>query len=187
MGIMFMKKVIIILASGFEEIETITVANILRRSGARVILAGLDSGPIEGSRGIKLVPDSLLDSVISENFDLIILPGGQPGTDNLLKDTRVSILLKEMNQKKKLIGAICAAPLVLEANGLLEKVKRTSHPSVKKYLSGELYLEKRVVVDKNIITSRAPGTALEFSLRLIEILFNKSRVLQISKVILAKN
>ena len=182
-----MKKVIIPLAPGFEEIETITAVDILRRSGAKVSLAGLSAGPIEGSRGIQLFADDLLSDNFSENIDLVILPGGQPGTDNLLKDRRVGILLKEMDKKNKLIAAICAAPIILEAKGLLANIKRTSHPSVKKHLAGKFYSEERVVVDKNIITSQGPGTAMEFSLKLVEMLFGAKRVAILSKAVIAKN
>ena len=94
--IKIMKKVLIPLAPGFEEIETITVADILRRSGARVSIAGTNVGTIEGSRGVKVVPDESLDDINTDDLDLVVLPGGQPGTDNLIKDQRITILLKEM-------------------------------------------------------------------------------------------
>ena len=113
-----MKRVLIPLAPGFEEIEVITVIDILRRSGARVYVAGIVEGTIEGSRGIKLIPDESIDNINIEKFDLIILPGGQPGTNNLDNDPRVTSLLKKMGDQNKLIGAICAAPIILEKNGL---------------------------------------------------------------------
>lgn len=181
-----MKKVLVTLAPGFEEIEAITVVDILRRAGARVTIAGTIVTSIEGSRGIKLIPDESLDSIRTDYLDLIVLPGGQPGTDNLLKDQRITILLNEMMEKRKLIAAICAAPIILEKNGLLKNRKRTSHPSIKKSLSGCLYSEKRVVVDENIITSRAPGTAMEFSLKLVEILFGEGRVKIVNNGVLAQ-
>ena len=87
--------------------------------------------------------------------------------------------------KKKLIGAICAAPIILEENGLLEKCKRTSHPSVKESLLGDFYVEDRVAVDHNIITSRSPGTAMEFAFKLVEILFGKDRVILVNDGVLA--
>ena len=180
-----MKNVLVPIAPGFEEIETITVVDILRRSGARVSIAGIVQGAIEGSRGIKLLADESIDNIKSEKFDLIFLPGGQPGTDNLKKDTRVTTLLKEMGGKKKLIGAICAAPIILEENGLLKKCKRTSHPSVKERLLDGVYVEDRVVVDHNIITSRSPGTAMEFAFKLVEILFGKDRVILVNNGVLA--
>ena len=181
-----MKNVVVPLAPGFEEIETITVVDILRRSGARVSIAGTVDGVIEGSRGVKLIADVPIDSIKSKNFDLIILHGGQPGTDNLKKDPRVILLLKEMESNNKLIGAICAAPIILEENGILQKRRRTSHPSIKGALSGDLYVENRVVVDHNIITSRSPGTAMEFAFKLVEILYGKDRVRVVNKGVLAK-
>jgi len=180
-----MKNVLIPIAPGFEEIETITVVDILRRSGARVSTAGIVDGVIEGSRGVKIIADESINNINSEKFDLMILHGGQPGTDNLKKDPRITTLLNEMYSKKKLIGAICAAPIILEENGLLRKRKRTSHPSVKEILSCELYKEERVVVDQNIITSRSPGTAMEFAFKLVEILFGVDRVLLVNKGVLA--
>ena len=180
-----MKNALVPLAPGFEEIETITVVDILRRSGARVTIAGIVEGVIEGSRGIRLFADGSINSIKPENFDLIILPGGQPGTDNLKNNDKVVSLLREMGSKKKIIGAICAAPVILYENGLLEKRKRTSHPSVKKPLLGDFYVEDRVVVDHNIITSRSPGTAMEFSFKLVEILFGKDRVLRVNNGVLA--
>ena len=179
-----MKKVLIPLAPGFEEIETITVVDILRRSGARVIIAGLNAGVIKGSRGVKVLPDKLLNDVNVDQLDLIVLPGGQPGTENLKKDERIITLLNKMNKRNKIIGAICAAPLILEDNGLLDNIKRTCHPSVRQFLSGKHYSNERVVVDGNIITSQAPGTAMEFALRLVEILFGENRAKIVNKSIL---
>ncbi len=181
-----MKKVLVPLAPGFEEIETITVVDILRRSGARVTVAGTIEGPIEGSRGVRVLPDESLNDVPIDGLDLVVLPGGQPGTDHLKNDSRISSILIEMMNSRKLIGAICAAPIILEENGLLNDRNRTSHPSVKEGLMGNLYLEDRVVVDGNIITSRAPGTAMEFALTLVKILFGKDRVDTVNKGVLAR-
>jgi len=183
---MIMKKVLVPLAPGFEEIESITVVDILRRSGARVSMAGTVEGPIEGSRGIRVLPDETLNDINTAEYDLVVLPGGQPGTDNLNKDPRISSILIQMMDSGKLIGAICAAPIILEKNELLNNRKRTSHPSVKEGLTGDLYLEERVVADGNIITSRAPGTAMEFALKLVEILFGKERVETVNKGVLAR-
>jgi len=171
-----MKKVIVPLAPGFEEIEMITVVNILRRSGARVTVAGIVDGLIEGARGLKIIADESINDIQVECFDLIVLPGGQPGTDNLKNDQRVITLIKKMDSKGKLIGAICAAPTILGECGLLKQSKVTSHPSVKESLLTDYYVEDRVVFDNNIITSRSPGTAMEFSFKLVEILFGKDRV-----------
>ena len=107
------------IAPGFEEIETITVVDILRRAGARVVMAGTVGGVLEGSRGIKIEPDELLDSIMEDNFELICLPGGQPGTDNLKKDVRIEYMLKRMFKQDKLIAAICAAPTILKKASIL--------------------------------------------------------------------
>ena len=125
-----MKTVLVPLAPGFEEIETITVVDILRRAGAQVTLAGTEEGPLKGSRGISILPDDLLANVLQKEFDMVVLPGGQPGTDNLKKDARVTQLLKKMDNLNKNIAAICAAPLVLKEAGILENRCATSHPSV---------------------------------------------------------
>jgi len=182
-----MKKVLVVMAPGFEEIETITVVDILRRAGARVTLAATVSGDIQGSRGVRVLPDATLDQLSDEEiFDLIVLPGGQPGTDNLAKNATVRTHLLRMAEDNRLIAAICAAPMVLEQAGLLKGRAVTSHPSVSDKLSSGRYLESRVVVDGNIITSRAPGTAMEFALVLVEALFDSSRVETVNKGVLAR-
>ncbi len=181
-----MKKVLVTLAPGFEEIETVTVVDILRRAGARVTLAGTEDGTLQGSRGIHLVPDSRLDDVDADEFDMVVLPGGQPGTSNLQKDTRVKSLLIKMNQENKKIAAICAAPVVLQSAGLLDNTTLTSHPSVMDELQNVQYSENRVVVDGNFITSRSPGTAMEFAMKLVEILFDTARMETVNKGVMAK-
>lgn len=181
-----MKTVLVPLAPGFEEIETITVVDILRRAGARVTLAGTEEGPLKGSRGIHVLTDELLDNILEKDFDLIVLPGGQPGTDNLRKDARIAQLLKKMDGLSKNIAAICAAPLVLMDAGILGNRYITSHPSVQNDLQGISYSEDRVVVDGHIVTSKSPGTAIEFSLKLVEILFGRERMDVVNKGVLAK-
>lgn len=181
-----MKKVLVPLAPGFEEIETVTVVDILRRAGARVVLAGTEEGLIEGSRGVKIMADSHVDQIDPHDFDLIVLPGGQPGTTHLQKNPRVLEILKKMHQANKQIAAICAAPMVLQTAGILKDCAITSHPSVREHLEEVKYSESRVVIDGNIITSRSPGTALEFALKLVEILFGKDRMEAVNAGVLAK-
>jgi 4-methyl-5(b-hydroxyethyl)-thiazole monophosphate biosynthesis len=181
-----MKKVLVILAPGFEEIETVTVVDILRRAGARVTLAGTEGVVTEGSRGMNLVADSHLSDVDADEFDMVVLPGGQPGTSNLQKDEKVKDILLQMGQGNKKIAAICAAPVVLHSVGLLENTNFTSHPSVKDQFDGIRYSESRVVVDGNIITSQSPGTAMEFSMKLVEILFDSARMETVNKGVMAK-
>ncbi len=181
-----MKKVLVTLAPGFEEIETISVVDILRRAGARVTLAATEEGPIEGSRGVSILPDALIDQVSEEEFDLIVLPGGQPGTANLQKNEKVKSLIQNMHESRKQVAAICAAPVVLHSTGILKNTRTTSHPSVQDQLPGTHYSEDRVVVDGHIITSRGPGTALEFALKLVEILFDSERMETVNKGVLAR-
>ena len=181
-----MKKVLVALAPGFEEIETITVVDILRRAGARVVLAGSQEEPVEGSRGVFVVPDIHLDKIDPKDFDMIVLPGGQPGTTNLQNNETVLKILQAMHKDNKQIAAICAAPVVLRDAGLLNGVNATSHPSVQDNLKETRYSENRVVTDGNITTSRSPGTALEFAFKLVEILFDAEMVKKINSGVLAK-
>src|SRR5579884_2521356 len=107
-----MKRVLILLAPGFEEIEAVTVIDILRRAGVEVTAAGTIEGPIEGSRRVKVLADLSIEKVAGGDYDMIILPGGQPGTNNLAKDNRVARILKEAMAKERHIAAICAAPSI---------------------------------------------------------------------------
>lgn len=181
-----MKKVLVTLAPGFEEIETITVVDILRRAGARVVMAATEEGPIQGSRGISVLPDTLIDQVDDGEFDLVVLPGGQPGTQNLQNNARVTAIIQKMHQDHKQVAAICAAPTILHSAGILKNAAATSHPSVKDQMAGIDYSEERVVVDGNIVTSRSPGTALEFALKLVEILFGRERVDTVNQGVMAR-
>ena len=179
-----MKTVLVAIAPGFEEIETITVVDILRRAGARVTLAGTVPGILKGSRNIKLEADEILDNIGEKEFDLICLPGGQLGTDNLKKDTRIEKILKRMQKQGKYIAAICAAPTVLKKAGILKDKIMTCHPSVQSDFDS--YIKDRVVIDENVITSQSPGTAMEFSLKLVEILFGADRLKKVNAGVLAR-
>lgn len=181
-----MKKVLVPLAEGFEEIETVTIVDVLRRAGVEVILSGLNPGPLKGSRGVFFVPDKPLDEVIHQDFDMVVLPGGQPGADHLRRDRRVLKLLQEMKAKQRWIGAICAAPLVLRDAGIAKGISLTSHPSVEAELGASDYQQTRVVIDGKTITSRGPGTAMEFALKLVECLVGKEKVEELSKAMLVR-
>jgi 4-methyl-5(b-hydroxyethyl)-thiazole monophosphate biosynthesis len=177
---------LVLLADGFEEIEALTAVDILRRAGVSVTTAGLRPGPIEASRQTRHLADALLDAVSHRLFDVLVLPGGQPGTNNLRSDRRVGECVVRHARAGKWLAAICAAPLVLHDVGLLAGRRVTSHPSVKDQLVGVHYLEDRVVLDGTILTSRAPGTALEFSLRLVEILCGANLAAEINQGVLAR-
>lgn len=161
---------LVLLADGFEEIEAIAVVDVLRRAGVAVTVAGLVDGPIEASRKTRHLAEVTLDAVGDRLFDAVILPGGQPGTNRLKADARVRETVLRHARAGKWVAAICAAPTVLQDLGLLTGRRVTSHPSVAGEFPGATYVEDRVAWDGRILTSRGPGTALEFSLKLAEVL-----------------
>lgn len=163
-----MKTALILFADGSEELEAITVVNILRRAGVSVTLAGLDAGALRGSRGVMLMPDSTLDDVLHDDFDMIVLPGGQPGTNHLKADARVLELVQRMAQQKKFVTAICAAPSVLATAGLLDGLQATSFPGALTPFPKVKQQRAAIVEDGKFITSRGPGTAMDFALTLVE-------------------
>lgn len=172
-----MKKVLVPLTQGCEELEAVTIIDLLRRAGILVVTAGLDDRPVTASRGTVLIPDTTLDRALRDSFDMIALPGGQPGSDNLQKDDRIKTLLQRMAAEHKFTAAICAAPKVLAHAGLLSGKRATSYPGVlEKMQLSDVRLETTPVVrDGNIITSRGPGTAMDFALELIEVLVGKEK------------
>ncbi len=161
-----MAKVLMPLANGFEEIEALAVVDVLRRAKIEVVLAGLQPGAVESARKVVIVPDTTLDAVTADSFAMIILPGGQPGTDNLNADRRIHALLKEFASKDKMIGAICAAPIVLASAGLLAGKRVTCYPDYCDRLDGVIFEDKPVVCDGKIITSQGPGTAIAFGIEI---------------------
>ncbi|MGA7751065.1 MAG: DJ-1 family glyoxalase III [Gallionella sp.] len=163
-----MKNVLVLFAEGSEELEAITIVNILRRAGVSVTLAGLEAGALRGSRGVMLMPDSTLDVVLHDDFDMIVLPGGQPGTNNLKADTRVLKLVQRMAQQEKFVAAICAGPSVLAAAGLLDGKQATSFPGALTPFPKVKQQRAAIVEDGRFITSRGPGTAMDFALTLAE-------------------
>jgi protein deglycase len=184
-----MKRVLVPLAPGFEEIETITVVDILRRAGALVTMASVETGvpssAIEGRSGIKVMADRALSEVQASDFDMIVLPGGLQGAQLLQRDTHVARLLRDSQNADRYIGAICAAPIVLAANNMIAGRRLTSHPSVKDQLDGAIYDDRRVVIDGKLVTSRGPGTAMEFAMVLVELLHGKEKMEQIKQAVLA--
>ncbi|MDO9053507.1 MAG: DJ-1/PfpI family protein [Gallionella sp.] len=170
-----MKSALVLFAEGSEELEAITIVNILRRAGVSVTLAGLTAGALRGSRGVTLQPDTTLDAVLHECFDMIVLPGGQPGTSHLKADTRVLKLLQRMASEGKYVTAICAAPSVLATAGLLDGKPATSFPTCLNDYPAVHQQSTAIVEDGNIITSRGPGTAMDFALLLAERLTGKTK------------
>ena len=170
-----MASVLVPLAQGCEELEAITVVDLLRRAGVTVVTAGLDEQPVRASRGTVLVPDTTLDEALKQQYDMVVLPGGLPGADHLDGDTRIRGLLRQMADGDRYTAAICAAPKVLAGSGLLEGKRVTSFPGALDAFEGFDYRSEPVVQDGKIITSRGPGTAMDFALTLIENLLGKNR------------
>ncbi|MDD2776771.1 MAG: DJ-1/PfpI family protein [Gallionella sp.] len=169
-----MSSALVLFAEGSEELEAITIVNILRRGVISVTFAGLTEGALRGSRGIVIVPDTTLDAVFNQDFDLIVLPGGQPGTRNLKADARVLQLLQRFAAQGKLVAAICAAPSVLAEAGLLNGKQATCYPSCLEDYPQVHVQTSAMIEDGKFITSRGPGTAMDFALLLLEKLTNAS-------------
>lgn len=165
-----MKTVLIPLAQGCEELEAVTIIDILRRAGITVVTAGLDDKPVKASRSVVLIPDTTLDEAIKQSFDMVVLPGGLPGADHLDNDSRIHKLLKDMQQQGKYVAAICAAPKVLANAGLLINKSATAYPGVLEKIPDLHLVDAPIVKDGQILTSRGPGTAMDFALELIETL-----------------
>ncbi|MBU0481101.1 MAG: DJ-1/PfpI family protein [Proteobacteria bacterium] len=167
-------RILIPIAPGCEELEAVTMINLFRRAGFTVITATLADqvGPVTCARGTLIIPETTLDQVMANEFDLLALPGGQPGTNNLMADDRVLSLVRSMAGKGRHIAAICAAPMVLGKAGILEGKSATSYPGSleKMALKNVRIKDAPVVIDGRIITSRGPGTAMDFALEIIEIL-----------------
>lgn len=160
-----MPKAILLLAEGFEEIEAVTVLDVLRRAGVLVTAAALTGLHVKGAHEIVVQADVSLDDVEGNDFDALILPGGQPGSTNLQRDPRVLSLVRRFVAKNKLTAAICAAPIVLESAGVLAGRRATSYPGNE--LPSARFEQSAVVEDGSIVTSRGPGTAIDFALALV--------------------
>jgi len=171
-----MKKVYVFLAEGFEEIEAMAPVDILKRAGATVVLVSVTGNTVvRSTRGVGVVADMLIEQLNGSDASMMILPGGQPGADHLNGHEKLKAMLREASGKGVYIAAICAAPLVLGGLGLLQGRKATCYPGVEPFLKGATVTGMPVEVDGNFITSKGPGTAIRFALKLVEILFGKAK------------
>ena len=181
------KKVLVPIADGVEEIEAVSIIDVLRRAGAEVTVASVQKLQVTASRGVKLAADKPISQCTGETYDLIALPGGMPGAEHLRDCQELEVMLKKQDQENRLIAAICASPaVVLLPHGLLDKRRATCHPNFVEKLKETEAAESRVVVDGNCVTSRGPGTALEFALKLVELLFGKEKARQTAEPMLVK-
>lgn len=180
-----MPTVLVPLFEGFEEIEAITIIDVLRRADIQVTTAGLTTQMVMGAHAIAVIADHILDEIDTSAFDAIVLAGGA-GTFRLREDPRISQILLAQAAENKLIGAICAAPTVLSAAGLLKNKRATSFPSVQSQLEVGEYLTIPVVVAGNVVTSRGAGTAMAFALKLVEILCGQAIATKLATDMLAQ-
>jgi 4-methyl-5(b-hydroxyethyl)-thiazole monophosphate biosynthesis len=174
-------NVVIVLAPGFEEIEALTIVDVLRRAGISVLLAGIVEPPITGGHGVRVMPDISIDEIT--DYDALVLPGGNPGYINLEQDQRVLKLIRAAHAAGKYIGAICAAPHVLGVAGIMEGATATCYPGIE--IPGAQRVEERVVRHGTIITSQGPGTAIDFSIDLVEVLTTKKNAQEVRRALLA--
>jgi len=180
------RTILVPLAPGFEEIEAVTIVDVLRRAGLPVVVAGLEAGPCRGAHGMTLAIDRPLAEVAAEDVRTIVLPGGMPGTTHLMEDERVLALVRALHAERRPVAAICAAPMVLAAAGVLGGRRATSHPGVRDRLQGvHVVDEEPVVRDGTLITSQGPGTALAFALALVEELVGPEKVRELEEAMVA--
>lgn len=187
-----MSTVLVPIAPGCEELEAVTIIDLLRRADIMVTTASLDSGsvvnPVTASRGVVMIPDMTLDEALLSDFDMLVLPGGLPGADHLDSDARIHSLLQKLAQEGKYTAAICAAPKILANAKLLQGKAATSYPGVigQMNLPDTQIKDDAVVQDGKVITSRGPATAMAFALSLIEILAGKEKRDEVSAGLLYK-
>ncbi len=160
-----MTRVLVTMAEGFEEIEALTIVDVLRRGGVEVVMAALGELAVKGAHGIVVMADAALKDVTGQPFDALVLPGGGPGAARLRDDVRVQALIKSYYSAGKLVAAICAAPQALQAAGVLKGKRVTAYPGTD--VSSGHFVEEPVVEDGHLITSRGPATAIAFALALV--------------------
>lgn len=179
------KKVLVPIADGSEEIETVCIIDVLRRAGAVVTVASVDGLEVLASRGVKLVADCLIADCTDYTYDLIALPGGMSGAEHLRDSKEMIMMLKRQLREGRLYGAICASPaVVLQHHGLLEERRATTHPDFVDRLVNTEQVESRVVIDGTCVTSRGPGTVLEFALKLVELLYGEGKAAEVARAML---
>jgi 4-methyl-5(b-hydroxyethyl)-thiazole monophosphate biosynthesis len=175
------KKILVPIADGTEEIEAVCIIDVLRRAGASVTVASVDELQVTASRGVKLVADKRIADCVDQTFDLVVLPGGMPGAEHLRDSKELKAILSRQKQEGRLYGAICASPaVVLQHHGLLDQRRATCHPQFVGQLENSDLVASRVAVDGTCVTSRGPGTAIEFALKLVELLYSADKAEEVA-------
>ncbi|MFT7619115.1 MAG: 4-methyl-5(b-hydroxyethyl)-thiazole monophosphate biosynthesis [Planctomycetota bacterium] len=179
------QRVVVPLAPGFEEIEAVTIIDVLRRAELDVVVAGLAPGLVYGAHGLGVETDTTIDNLGDAKVDMVALPGGLPGADHLLADDGVQALIAKVRDEDGWLCAICAAPMALGPSGVTKDRCVTSYPGFGDRFDYKQYLENRVVIDGKVITSRGPGTSLEFALELVRALCGdeKAQALEVGMLV----
>lgn len=173
-----MDKVAVLFKEGYEEIEALTIVDVLRRANVECVMIGMDDMKVTSNHGVTIQMDQLFDTTLIDTINMVVLPGGMPGAKNLKEDIRVITLLQQMKEQNKYIGAICAAPIVLQEAGVITNKEVICYPGFEEDLKDAIIKEKLVVVDLPVITSKGPATALLFAYTLLEVLGIESESLQ---------
>lgn len=177
-----MERVYILLAAGFEEVEALTPADVLRRAGYEVFLVSTTGVPnVKGAHDIVVKTDVFMDDVDVDGGTLLLLPGGLPGATNLLANEKVKNLVSQFHSRDKWLAAICAAPMILGEMQLLKGKKATCYPGFEKHLHGASYIDKPAVTDGKIITGKGIGAAMAFSLEIVKNLSDEATALEMKK------
>lgn len=178
-------KILVAVADDVEELEAIAIIDCLGRAGAEITVASVNKIQITTCRNVKITADCLIGDCLSKTYDLIALPGGMPGAEHLRDSKELAEMLKKQKDSGRLYAAICASPaVVFEHLGLLAGKKATCFPAMAEKLKNKEAADQRVVVDGNCITSQGPGTAVEFALKLVELLFGGEKARTIAKTML---
>jgi 4-methyl-5(b-hydroxyethyl)-thiazole monophosphate biosynthesis len=181
------KRVLVPIADGSEEIEAVCIIDTLRRAGAEVTVASVGKLQVTASRGVKIVADARIADCTGQTYDCIVLPGGMPGAEHLRDSAKLIEMLREQKQAGRLYAANCAAPaVVLQHHKLLEKVRATCHPAFLSKLNPAHASDERVVVDGHCVTSQGAGTAIEFALKLVELLFGPAKAKEVGTAMLVR-
>ncbi len=181
-------KILLFLAEGFEEVEALTVVDYLRRKNIVVdTIAITDNKEVRGAHDIIVRADKTIDEIGElKDYHGVVIPGGMLGASNLKDDIRVIDIVTEMNESRRLVAAICAGPIVLEKAGIIRGRNITSYPSFNKVFPKSNYIEENVVRDKNIITSRGPALAVDFTIEIVKYLLGDERAEELKQNILYK-
>jgi len=180
-------KIAVYFAEGYEEIEALSVVDVLRRAAIEVVMVGIGGIRITSARGITICMDTTIDDLNHEEIDMIVLPGGMPGVSNLENNSLVVQNIKAFKKQGKWLAAICAAPSILGKAGLLIGEKATCYPGYEKYLEQCEYSDEKTVISHKIITSKSAGTALEFAFVVLEVISGKLTADNIKKAMVAED